>query len=203
MNVKTSLLISLLSIAFIGPVSAAPPAEGANNQTGADKDVQRRIIGPDRIAGPSSGTQGVERSAAVNAYQGPDLSTLGSADPSAQALSSNCTWWWVHGKHTYKWKNYWFYGYNKLDASTWTTYGTSTASCGTALIVDVIKVKGNTVGAGFNAIVNKTAYNTSSVSDSDRVDWVGSGGNACGARVDHTATKSGITWSTHSRSGCG
>lgn len=164
----------------------------ASGGTGNLIDNKGLLKGPKEGGGSSLGARGIFSNG-----------SLPGNSPDSLTLSANtCSNWWVNGSHSWKWKSYFFSGYNKLYGKTWTTYGTSTASCDIPLVVDVIKVEGYGRGTQYSPIINKTAYNTNFVDDSDKVTWIGGGGKMCGATVTHTATKSGVTWSYISRSGC-
>jgi hypothetical protein len=155
-------------------------------------------------------SQSVGSGNGIETYSAPDLSALEVDDRTLKkmkstALINSCTRWWLHGKHRYSWRWYGIYGWNKISASSQTTYANKNGSCGIPLVVDQISVKGNTFKlSGSSATVNKTAYNTDYVSDSGKGHWVGNkGGRTCGASVLHKATKYGVTWKVTTRSGCG
>ncbi|MGD8908162.1 MAG: hypothetical protein PVI92_02370 [Chromatiales bacterium] len=177
----------------------------ANVATAADFQRIQSINTTDQAQAyaSESGSQESESASTVEGYSAPDLSAY-DVDSNLSLQAQACTRWWINGHHKYKWKNYLFAGYNKLTASSDTTYGDANGTCGIPLTVDVLKVRGNTVRiSNMPAYVKKTAYNTSHVEDSGKTKWVGNGGNACGAIVDHIATKNGVTWSTTTKSGCG
>lgn len=116
--------------------------------------------------------------------------------------------WWVSGSHSWKSTTYFLYGKTTLTARSWTRYGTSTGPCEIPLVVDEIRVVGNTLSRGNRfapvARVDATAFNTDSVEQSNtgRLYSTGNTIKACGARVDHIAKKSGVTWSSQTQSGC-
>jgi hypothetical protein len=127
---------------------------------------------------------------------------------STTAAATDCTYWWVNGNHKWSWKSYYLYMSAKLSADTSTTYGTSTASCGTPLVVDRLEMFGETFSTSGNSPkvrINHSQNNVSSISKSDTVEVYGIGLTAhpCGAKMFHRATKNGVVWSTVSKSGCG
>lgn len=137
--------------------------------------------------------------------------TLGSA-PSVQELNAlslpsisvaaTCNYWWVNGKHTWSWSGLAYIGIKvNLNASSWTTYGTSTGSCGLPLIVDRLKVEASTAGGTFIITARNTLYNVSSVSASNTFYGLATS-PPCGGRSYHEAYKSGITWYVFAKSGC-
>jgi hypothetical protein len=136
---------------------------------------------------------------------------LYSADFTARPTTSGrvevqglfCTKLKVSGHCRWSYRNYVAAGYNKLTGSTDTSYANVFGSCGIPYPVDVIKVTGNTLPRFCMARIDKTAYNTSHVEQSDTMKWVDNGTKACGALVVHTAIHNGVTYTATSSSGCG
>lgn len=84
-----------------------------------------------------------------------------------------------------------------------TSYGSATGSCNIPLVSDWLKTEGRNNGASFVANFNKTEYNVSTSSAYDKVTATGlNAAFVCGARVVHTAYKSGVQWYNVSTSGC-
>jgi len=182
-NFRFSLLLFVLisGNAFAGPAFSSTPIP--------EEDVQAENTG----SATGGGGRGIF----------PNGDIPGKSSGSFTLFAEDCnSLWWVSGTHLWKWRGVFGAGYNELTGTTTTNYGSLTSACGPALIVDVIKVEGVGKGAGFNPLINKTAFNTNTVTDRDKVYWVISGGNMCGASVTHTATKDGIIWSYNSKSGC-
>lgn len=77
---------------------------------------------------------------------------------------ASCTWWWIYGQNSWSWHGLPpLYATNNSSGTSTTTYGTSTGSCGTPLIVDRIYVR--VIEYPLNDLCctryDKTAYNTS------------------------------------------
>ena len=128
---------------------------------------------------------------------------------SATAQSSGCyDSWWISGDHKWSWKAYYFYMKAKLSGGSWTRYGTTSGPCDIPLTVDKLEIRGETYQKEGTVAprvrINKTAYNTNSVNDSDDETIYGTGltDGICGAEVKHTATKSYTSWFTITSSGC-
>lgn len=153
--------------------------------------------------GGSEGTTGAYSDGSM-----PDEIALNPEISSVKAAS--CTsHWWVSGNHSWKWKSYWAYLKIELKGKSWTRYGNSDGPCDIPLTVDKIEVIGDTKAyngtATGKARINKVAYNTNVVEDSDKDKAYGYNltQGPCGAVVLHRATKNGITWSHITKSGCG
>lgn len=155
--------------------------------------------------GQQSQSAGSEASSAIGAGSSPsaqDLRRIIGATPQDLTALSACTWWWVHGNHNWRWRGIPYIGFTvSLSARSWATYGTSTGSCGTPLIVDRLHVEARTHGMNADSFIQRTAFNVDTVEVSDSRTQFG-GSTPCGASAFHEATKSGITWNTRSRSGC-
>tara|TARA_R110002072_G_scaffold298269_2_gene471961 strand:+ start:8767 stop:9363 length:597 start_codon:yes stop_codon:yes gene_type:complete len=127
---------------------------------------------------------------------------------SPSAISDCSTNWWVSGNHNWSWKGYYLYLKVKLSATTWTRYGSSTGPCEIPLTVDKLETTGRTLRDSSFAVgqvnINNTVYNTNIASPSgdDKVYGFGLTKGPCGARIEHRATKNGISWSTSTQSGC-
>lgn len=156
--------------------------------------------------GQQSQSAGSEASSAIGAGSPPstqDLRKIIGATPQDLTALSACTWWWVHGTHSWSWSGIPFVGFRvNLSARSWTTYGTSTSSCGTPMVVDRLHVAAQTYGmtAG-NVALQRTAFNVSSIEGNDSIVTLLEI-PPCGASSFHEAIKSGITWNIRVRSGC-
>ena len=157
--------------------------------------------------GQQSQSAGSEASSAIGAGSPPSALDLGSiigATPQDLTALSACTWWWVHGTHNWRWRGIPGIIISvSLSGRSWTTYGTSTGTCGTPLVVDRLHVEARTHRTGdiLAFVLKRTAFNVDTVDVSDQRTEYNVGG-PCGGSAFHEAMKSGITWNTRSRSGC-
>ena len=161
------------------------------------------------IRGTQSGQGGSEGESGVDGDGLPPPYDMPNTDKDGVALSATCIFptWWVSGSHSWKWRGIpGIYVKNELSAETHTFYGTATNidACGRLpLIVDRIKVRAKGTGTTFFEVrVNKTAYNTSSVSGSETNYSYGTQAETlCGAKGYHEAYKNGVTWYYRTTSG--
>jgi hypothetical protein len=131
-----------------------------------------------------------------------DMYSLDSSDLLEALATESCSWYWIHGWHKWKYNYYLFYTHASFKASTKTTWGTSTASCGTALIADRLYFDARVGPSDWNWTGwDKTAYNTDYLYDKNTVDAFNIG-NPCGMVVYHEAQVGSVVWSTTTKSGC-
>lgn len=123
-------------------------------------------------------------------------------------VPTGCPEWWVHGSHNWSWKGIPIFGIEvSLSAASWTTWGTSTASCGAPLNVDVLQAS---IGvwrsphplAPPDWTSANTGTNTSVITTEDDGLVIPAGDLPCGAEAGHRATKNGVSWSYTTKSGC-
>ena len=205
MTRKTYLALLALSTALsIQPLLAADIAKTA--------DPEKLIVSPPELNENGLAVRKAPQEGGANTTSGMGVETgiapisgKSTGDASVEPLAV-CTSWWVWGSHTWKYRYAFLYVKNEMSAKTETFYGTSTDpnACGKpALIADVLVIDGRTYGGWPNAIVKQTGYNTSIITKSDSATGFGGGlSPVCGAAATHTATKSGITWSAYTKSGC-
>lgn len=120
----------------------------------------------------------------------------------AKNTRATCDWWWLTGSHTWAWSGFWFYTQFSSHASSQTTYGTSTGTCGTPLTVDQIFVQME-LWNGPTILLdryNKTLYNINYVYAENSVTWWGSSGTPNTGISFHKAIKNGIQWSNSATS---
>lgn len=185
-----------LSMSYTASIHAAPPPADPLSPS----QNQHGVL---TIKGQGSGSGGAEMSEATSG-SAPSSQDLGGLSTQSLLAAATCNYWWVNGNHTWRWEGIPFIGGIRtyLDASSWTTYGTSTASCGLPLIVDRLKVEARTVGDTFPVTAQSTQYNVSTVSASNSGLSLGVFSPPCGGYSYHEAYKSGITWYAVARSGC-
>jgi len=195
------VLATSTSIAFAANERVALPDDSGAKQDGREVPIVR---------GTQSGQGGAEGESGVDGDGLPPPHDMPNTDKDGVALSATCIFprWWVNGSHTWKWRGVRLVWIKiELSAETHTFYGTATDpdACGrTPLIVDRIKVNARTTGGDIFIAVNKTAYNTSSVSgyESGYGYLLLAANPICGARGYHEAYKNGVTWYMRTRSGC-
>jgi len=193
-KVIKNTIVWILSVSYVASVYAAvvptDPLAPTLNKNGIST-----VKGAGSGSGGSSASEGTLGSA-------PTTKDLGALSGQTLMVATTCNYWWLSGNHSWSWNGIPYVAINvSLNASSWTTYGTSTATCNTPLVVDRLKVDAYTVGGDFPLHAINTLYNVSSVSAS------ASGSSLmaappCGGTSNHEAYKSGITWYSASRSGC-
>ena len=188
---------------------------GINSTYAAEVSAEPLLVSPPKIDsnGLAKREASTEGGASVSGATGIET---GMAPPDNVVLDKNgaglvtplatCTSWWGHGSHSWKYRYAFLYVKNELSAQTDTYYGTSTDpdACGRPpLVADVLSINAITAGGWPGVIVKQTGYNTSIITKSNSATAFGGGlSPICGAAGTHTATKSGITWSTYTKSGC-
>ena len=124
------------------------------------------------------------------------------SDQERTISAEGCSWWWVHGSHRWSYNNYILYTYAKFTAESHTTYGTSTGTCGTPLVVDTLSFNAKVGRDSWSHFSwSKTGHNTSKIEETRKAHGFNIG-NPCGMRVTHEASKNGVTWHSDSKSGC-
>lgn len=142
---------------------------------------------------------GSESANKIIGLHGPDQSLN-----SSNYKNSSCNWWWIYGRHRWKWSGIpGLYIYHESWGMSKTEYGTSQGGCGIPLTVDRLYVKVVERPRTWQfSIYDKVGYNTSYVEAKNSGHCVGSCRAMCGAYSYHEALKSGVKWHVSVYSGC-